>query len=211
MPLFGSKHKHDNEHNTLHKTGDHHDREFAGAAPGNFPASTGITSVPMGGSGGMSQMYPQHTLADGPALTGQHNHTHGHQGLGTGATGHHGLHDDPYAAGGVGTGASIPSTGVVNHGDPAHHTGGAGTRMTGKVESALGSMVGSSALKAKGLQKEQEANAVKLQGRELAEAERLEKEALMRRERAVGHGAHPANSQLGAGSVTGAGGPAYTN
>lgn len=83
--------------------------------------------------------------------------------------------------------------------------------MTGKVESALGSMVGSSALKAKGLQKEQEANAVKLQGRELAEAERLEKEALMRRERAVGHGAHPANSQLGAGSVTGAGGPAYTN
>lgn len=27
----------------------------------------------MGGSGGMSQMYPQHTLADGPALTGQHN------------------------------------------------------------------------------------------------------------------------------------------
>lgn len=60
--------------------------------------------------------------------------------------------------------------------------------MTGKVESAIGSMVGSNALKAKGLQKEQESNAVKLQTSELAEAERLEREAMMRRERAVGHG-----------------------
>jgi hypothetical protein len=71
--------------------------------------------------------------------------------------------------------------------------------MTGKVESAMGTMLGSSALKAKGLQKEQEVNSVKLQGSELAEAERLEREALMRRERAVAHGAHPANGALGAG------------
>lgn len=33
-----------------------------------------------------------------------------------------------------------------------------------------------------------EANAIKLQSSELAEAERLEREAMMRRERAVGHG-----------------------
>ena len=63
-----------------------------------------------------------------------------------------------------------------------------GQRLTGKVESALGSLVGSTALKEKGAQKEQEANTIKLQGRELAEAERLEAEALMRRERAVAHG-----------------------
>lgn len=69
------------------------------------------------------------------------------------------------------------------------HTGvGTGTRLTGKVESALGSALGSSALKAKGLEKEREANAFNLQSSELAEAERLEREAMMRRERAVGHG-----------------------
>jgi len=37
-----------------------------------------------------------------------------------------------------------------------------------------------------------EANSKKIQAAEIAEAERLEKEALMRRGRSVGHGAHPA-------------------
>ena len=60
--------------------------------------------------------------------------------------------------------------------------------MTGKAESALGSALGSNALKAKGMEKEREANALNLQSSELAEAERLEREAVMRRERAVGHG-----------------------
>ncbi|KAG5634034.1 hypothetical protein H0H81_003696 [Sphagnurus paluster] len=66
--------------------------------------------------------------------------------------------------------------------------GGSGHSLTGKIEKTIGTLVGSSSLKAKGLQKEQEANSFKLQSAELAEAERLEREAMMRRERAVGHG-----------------------
>jgi len=111
-------------------------------------------------------------------------------------------------------GTAIPPSNTVHHGpggtghganlgsNSTSSSGGTGQRLTGKVESAMGTMLGSSALKAKGLQKEQEANSVKLQGSELAEAERLEREALMRRERAVAHGAHPANSQLGAGHLS---------
>ncbi|KAF9467945.1 hypothetical protein BDZ94DRAFT_1318466 [Collybia nuda] len=97
----------------------------------------------------------------------------------------------------------LPPTGALNNSDQTR--GGSGHALTGKVERTVGSMVGSNALKAKGLQKEQEANAIKVQGSELAEAERLEREALMRRERAVGHGAHPDNKHLGAGFNSGAG------
>lgn len=66
--------------------------------------------------------------------------------------------------------------------------GPSGGRITGKIESALGSAVGSESLQAKGLQKQREAEAIKLQAAELSEAERLEEEARMRRQRAVGHG-----------------------
>lgn len=59
------------------------------------------------------------------------------------------------------------------------------------MEHAIGSMVGSQALKTKGMQKEQEAQAFKHQSAELAEAEKLEREALLRRERAVQHGKFP--------------------
>ncbi|KAE9392576.1 hypothetical protein BT96DRAFT_944539 [Gymnopus androsaceus JB14] len=64
-------------------------------------------------------------------------------------------------------------------------------------EKGVGSMVGSNAVKAKVMQKEMEAKALKSQSNELAEAERLEQEALARRERAVAHGAHPDNRHLG--------------
>jgi len=97
---------------------------------------------------------------------------------------------------GAGGAQGLPSTGVYNNGQSR---GGGGQRMTGKVEKAIGTLVGSNALKAKGLQKEQEATAIKSQGRELAEAERLEQEAILRRERAVAHGAHPQNRHLGGG------------
>lgn len=54
------------------------------------------------------------------------------------------------AAGGIAGGESIP---------PAHIAGaqghGSGHSMTGKVESAVGGLIGSKALKAKGQQKEQ--------------------------------------------------------
>ena len=76
-------------------------------------------------------------------------------------------------------------------------SGSGGSRLAGKAERGLGTLVGSQALKERGLQKEQEASAFKMQSAEIAEAERLEKEALMRRERAVAHGAHPDNRHLG--------------
>ncbi|KAJ3487803.1 hypothetical protein NLI96_g3296 [Meripilus lineatus] len=93
-------------------------------------------------------------------------------------------------------GQGLAPTSHFNEGN--QHSGG-GTRMAGKVEHAVGSLVGSQALKAKGIQKEQEASAFKAQSAEIAEAERLEKEAMLRRERAVQHGAHPRNKALGGG------------
>lgn len=98
--------------------------------------------------------------------------------------------------------SALPPVGTLNDSHQSH----SGHSLTGKVERTVGAMIGSSSLKAKGMQKEQyvmiptpntasltqvfyrEANSIKLQGAELAEAERLEREALMRRERAVAHG-----------------------
>ncbi|CAK5274212.1 unnamed protein product [Mycena citricolor] len=79
-----------------------------------------------------------------------------------------------------------------------------GGAMVGKMEHALGTLVGSQSLKAKGLQKEQEAKAYKVQSSELNRAEALEQEALARRDRAVGFGAHPDHRHLG-GQAPGAG------
>ncbi|TFK21131.1 hypothetical protein FA15DRAFT_658556 [Coprinopsis marcescibilis] len=88
-------------------------------------------------------------------------------------------------------GRGIPPSGMI---DSENRAGtGAGHGMTGKFEAALGSAVGSESLRAKGVQKQQEAAATKLQASELGEAERLEREAMMRRERAVAHGTHPDN------------------
>ncbi|KAJ7171509.1 hypothetical protein C8R46DRAFT_1349458 [Mycena filopes] len=93
-------------------------------------------------------------------------------------------------------------TGVGGGGAQQHHAGGGA--VTGKIEQKVGALVGSEALKAKGLQKEQEALAFKVQSQELAEAEGLEREAGLRRERAVAHGAHPDNRHVG--GMGGAGG-----
>ncbi|KAJ3509707.1 hypothetical protein NLJ89_g5073 [Agrocybe chaxingu] len=141
------------------------------------------------------QGQPTMMASNAPAEHGYFPDDNNHNtGIHTGA--HTGIH-----------GTTIPHTGEIHHGKST--TAGAGQRLTGKVESAIGNLVGSSALKSKGLQKEHEANAVKLQGRELAEAERLEREAMMRRERAVAHGAHPANATLGAGTNQGVTGGGY--
>ncbi|PIL23363.1 hypothetical protein GSI_14674 [Ganoderma sinense ZZ0214-1] len=105
-------------------------------------------------------------------------------------------------------GANAAGTGNGNNGNgvpPVTHintsngsrSGGGGRGLEGKAERAVGSLVGSQALKERGLQKEQEAGAFKMQSTEIAEAERLEKEALMRRERAVAHGAHSDNRHFG--------------
>jgi hypothetical protein len=89
----------------------------------------------------------------------------------------------------------IPPTHTVNHGSTTGS--GSGSAFAGKVEQAVGTLLSSQSLKAKGLQKEEEARALKAQSRELTAAEQLEKEAAMRRERAVAHGAHPDNRHVG--------------
>ncbi|KAJ7589257.1 hypothetical protein C8J56DRAFT_1048896 [Mycena floridula] len=77
----------------------------------------------------------------------------------------------------------IPPTPIANTENQSH---GSGHSLAGKLE-----------------RKEQEAKAAKVQISELAEAERLEAEALMRRERTVAHGAHPDNRHLGSSSMPG--------
>ncbi|EIN08357.1 hypothetical protein PUNSTDRAFT_44881 [Punctularia strigosozonata HHB-11173 SS5] len=61
--------------------------------------------------------------------------------------------------------------------------------------------IGSNDVRNQLMAKEAELQAIKMQAAELAEAERLEHEAMQRRERAVGLGAHQANRTLGAGMV----------
>ncbi|KAI0654393.1 hypothetical protein C8Q70DRAFT_1047996 [Cubamyces menziesii] len=99
------------------------------------------------------------------------------------------------AAAGPGANPAVPPASHINTSNT--RSGGGGGRLAGKAERAAGALVGSQALKERGFQKEQEASAFKMQSAEIAEAERLEKEALMRRERAVAHGAHPDNRHLG--------------
>jgi len=108
-----------------------------------------------------------------------------------------GMMDDQHYGAGTGAGVGhpgIPPAETLNSQNQSHSGGGA---LTGKIEHAVGSIVGSKSLKAKGIQKEQEARGLKIQSQELAEAERLEHEAGLRRERAVAHGAHPDNRHVG--------------
>jgi hypothetical protein len=88
--------------------------------------------------------------------------------------------------------------GILHHSNEQHGGGGL-NRAEGRAEEDVGKLVGSRALQEKGMQKEQEANMYRQQANELSEAERLEQEAVEARRRAVQHGAHQANAELGAG------------
>ncbi|KAF9477959.1 hypothetical protein BDN70DRAFT_896110 [Pholiota conissans] len=205
MPLFGSSNNNENDirgvtDNSVGGGRHHHvqghptDQAALNDYPGQIPGA-GMGNVNTFGQ----------TQASGPG--GNYNDNN-FPSSGQHGSGHPIAQEVPYASTGIGSGhqgysggRGVPAAGAIDHGTSetsgAHGVGG---KLSGKIESAIGSIVGSDALKAKGLQKEQEANSVKLQGRELAEAERLEREALMRRERAVAHGANPGNSGLGAGN-----------
>lgn len=115
------------------------------------------------------------------------------------AAGHGGRTDNDVGQGGAAAYPMAPRTDAsgnpVHPGSTGH--GGGGSRMIGKVETAVGTAVGSQSLRQSGLAKEQEANALKAQASEIGEAERLEREALTRRERAVAHGAHPDHGHVG--------------
>jgi len=116
------------------------------------------------------------------------------------------------AAGGMGMGSGMGNgMGTTALGDGQHHAPGTtstgqavgtgtnhgGSSLTGKIQSAAGTILHSSSLKAKGEEKEREAQQVKMQSAEIAEAERLERDARARRERAVAAGAHPDHGHLG--------------
>ncbi|KAJ7449126.1 hypothetical protein B0H11DRAFT_2055512 [Mycena galericulata] len=211
MPLFGSSHKNDNK---LEKP---HPAERAGYnnAIGDVPVGAGAGAGAGGpGAGGPGAAGTGAAGMGNPAMGnnvggGRHHHQAAaapQTGMGNPGMRTDGLVADQqqYGAGGVGAGAgagagaggaAIPPTGAIN--TQQQGRSGGGGAMTGKIEHAVGSMVGSNALKAKGLQKEQEAQGLKVQSTELAEAERLEREAGLRRERAVAHGAHPDNRHIG--------------
>ena len=80
-----------------------------------------------------------------------------------------------------------PNAGTMYHRQTGG-TAGTGTKLAGKVEFAIGSLVGSQSLKAKGLAKEREADAATIQRLQLAEAERLEREAILHRQNVAGQG-----------------------
>ncbi|KAI0676392.1 hypothetical protein C8Q78DRAFT_1073202 [Trametes maxima] len=175
MPLFG-KHKSNNHHDAKHDT--RRDASYD-TNPREFAADNGMAAQP-----GMQPSQANY------AHTGNHTGTDPYAQRGLAGMG------GPAPGVAAGTNPSVPPASHINT-NSGHTGGGAGSRLAGKAERAAGAMVGSQALKEKGFQKEQEAGAFKMQSAEIAEAERLEKEALMRRERAVAHGAHPDNRHLG--------------
>ncbi|KAJ7911678.1 hypothetical protein B0H13DRAFT_2480538 [Mycena leptocephala] len=134
--------------------------------------------------------------ANDPLAPGAGNTGTGEPGMGPAAVGggrHHvpdGMHNDGMMAEqqhGAGTdGGGMPPTGASSQ----RHPGGG-------MASQAGGVTGSKELQAKALQMEQEAQGMKVQSQDLAQAERLEHEAYARRQRAVEHGAHPDNRHVG--------------
>ncbi|VDB88800.1 unnamed protein product [Peniophora sp. CBMAI 1063] len=166
-------------------------------------------SARVGGAGAHSNAYDEPGTMGGDPYAQDHLHQHDgmHQAAGgPNTTGHGAGQGQPMAHAGqqqhFGGGSAFAEPGIAPAGHisqrpDGHERGGGAKAATGKAERAIGGVIGSSALKNRGLEKEQEANAFKAQSAELAEAERLEREAMLRRERAVAHGAHPENRHLG--------------
>jgi len=102
-------------------------------------------------------------------------------------------YDQPGANNDLGVGSNPPQQRPYSN--EANYTGADSlshhskpSRFGGKVETAIGTMVGSDSLRAKGMEKEREARNLNMQSSELAQAESLEREAQMHRDRAMGGG-----------------------
>jgi len=213
MPLFGSssndnKLEKRNRATELEGTGygagtgvgrthENYPANDTGALGGGMGTGMGGGAGTMGGGGMMGEPgMGEPGMGANPATIGGRHHVP--QGTHHAGMRHDGMMADEYGGGGgAGTGTTgiPPATNIGGQNQP--HSGGGGSAMTGKIEHAVGSLVGSKSLKAKGIQKEQEARGLKIQSQELAEAEKLEHEAGLRRERAVAHGAHPDNRHVG--------------
>ncbi|KAJ7223684.1 hypothetical protein B0H12DRAFT_1268656 [Mycena haematopus] len=232
MPIFGSS----SNDNKLEK----HNHGTTGLDGTGYGAGAGAGAGTGAGMGRTHETYPAAGagtggvgMGDGMGDPNMGNPNMVNPGIGggrhhvPGAGTHAGMHNDgmmadqQYGAGagagagagtGVGTGAGVGGVGIPPTQNISHQNqSSGGGAMTGKIEHAVGSIVGSKSLKAKGIQKEQafrEARGLKIQSQELAEAERLERESGMRRERAVAHGAHPDNRHVGGlGGAAATGGP----
>jgi hypothetical protein len=154
--------------------------------------------------------------------TGHHSSEHygeGHgTGLGMGNThgGHRGVGAETYGgAPGVAPGHTDYPQGGTGRAAEHSSSGGGGKSLEGKIEKGLGTMIGSDSLKQKGLEKEREAAILKEQAQHLEHAERLELEAKMHREAALGShhagGVRPAgeNSTVPGEQLTNAPGQSY--
>lgn len=211
MPLFGKKHDNKaadavrDEHHApgvgtgtgagLTQSTDYANTGGAGAnrGMGGGPMQGGYdTSAPM--NQGQGQGYADPNARNVPGTGGGMGATHQQHP----SQQHAGRNQqfDNTSSGGAGGGGGLPPSNTLNQ-QPGQPHGNTSGRITGKVEHAVGSLVGSNKLKERAAEKETEANAYKAQSSELAEAERLEREAMLRRERAVAHGAHPDNRHLG--------------
>jgi hypothetical protein len=197
---------------------------IAGGAAGHGVGHTGVGTA-LGATVGehharthpandMTTTHHGHTgpgLMTGGAAGGLVGNQMGHTGAGTAlgaAAGEHHAHThptQPYST----TGGTVPGAGVgtthgagmagTHPGAATHAPGATEKAFVGKLEHAAGTVLCSSTLRAKGIEKEREAQALKVQAAELGQAEGLEAEADARRQRAVAHGAHP--QHLNAGHV----------
>ncbi|THH32807.1 hypothetical protein EUX98_g1403 [Antrodiella citrinella] len=200
MPLFSHKNK--QSHAADNVRHGQHDQQNLNATQGAGPhqnAAPGVAGTVPGQGAGPATGTGRDTAGYG-GNTGYNNQqpSAGQPGVGQQQGGQYGAGQGPgqQGVGHPGYGNNNPNLAPTNHFNNGQQSRG-GSSVTGKMEHAVGSLVGSQALKAKGMQKEQEAQSFQAQSTELAEAERLEKEAMLRRERAVQHGAHPSNKPLG--------------
>jgi len=185
----------------------------------NQGGATHLGNHPTAAAGALAAGAEHHHATHGHNATGAGDTTGTGVGTGTGlGHGHHTdhlaqhdpalmqreanpLYPSPHApgAGAVGAGAGAVGAGAgTGAGTGGTHSSNITTSsgkspstqaFIGKVEHAVGTVLGSESMKAKGIAKEQEAMAVKGQQRELSEAERLEAHAGLARDRANQHAA----------------------
>ncbi|WWC71711.1 uncharacterized protein I206_105669 [Kwoniella pini CBS 10737] len=172
--------------------------EYDNAGIGHTGTGVGHTSNPYT-TGNPTLTSNQGTYEHNQGSLGHHT-GQGISGTGTTAGGNINTHQPP-----------IVGTGQVNTGPAPLHNGHNGItpnskeaiklEKKGQREEKLGNLLHSTSMQQKGATHLSEANHLKMQASELNEAERLEHEAGLRRQRAVGLGADPmhAHGQTGHG------------
>jgi len=167
------------------------DVEPAGLPP--RAAGAGTTGLAPGQQRGYQGVNPQGADVDRGYAPAERESARSGRIVGSESQVQHGSADRHTAQAGI-----IPSGGVgadqrtTGYGETGQHTA------RGKVESTMGTALGSQSLRQKGEEKQREADIVKAQSAEIGEAERLERAARQHRERAVqgGGGGHLAGGGI---------------